>query len=102
MATNMTAVIAGTTQPLVCRSMIVQLAAISTQAAHLAPVETARFCSQAMSTAPNRGCSYSQRCSAGDPRAADQAASSRNGVVGSSGRNAPATPSAMLTYASAR
>ena len=82
--------------------MITQLRPIRTQAAHFALVDTARFCSQAMSTAPNWGCSYSQRCRAGEPFGAAQAASSRNGVVGSRGRNAPMKPSPTQRYANSR
>lgn len=55
-ATNITPVIVGTIQVVVCRYMMIQLADISMQAVHLAGVDTARFCSHAINADPNRGC----------------------------------------------
>lgn len=84
----------GIIQVSVCQSIMAQLTDMKKIAVILAGFETARFLSQALSGGPKVLCSYNQRCSAGDPFGAAQAASKRNGVVGMIGRRAPMIPSA--------
>ena len=92
--TKINPVIVGTTQVSVCQSIMSQLVDMKKIAVTLAGLETALFLSQATSAGPKVLCSYNQRCSAGEPFGAAQAASNKNGVVGITGKNAPMMPSA--------
>lgn len=69
-----------------------QLAAMQTKARHLARVPIARCSVQSRSGVPKAGCVSSHRSSRGEEREKHQAASSRNGVVGRTGRMMPAAP----------
>ena len=66
--------------------------AIITVASCLARSGTARRSRQSRTIGPKRGCSSSQRSQRSLPREKQSAASSTNGVVGSSGTTMPTTP----------
>ena len=68
-------------------------------AAHLARLLTTPYRRHALSGSPNRGWLFSQRDNRGELRLAAQAASSKNGTVGSSGKKMPRIPSVRLTVA---
>lgn len=92
-ATNSRPSIANSVRPAPSQSSVTQLRTISPSAVTLAESGIAPSLRQACSRGPKRGCSFSHSVSRGDPLVADQAHSNRNGVVGSSGNKAPATPS---------
>jgi hypothetical protein len=71
-------------------------------ASHLAPRPTAPCSRQRATGGPKRGWRSSQASNAGQPLPAAQADSSRNGTVGSTGKNAPTTPRAKAATASSR
>jgi len=54
---------------------------------------------QSISILPKRGCSYSQRCKRSEPFAENQAANSKKGTVGITGRNTPIIASTKKVYA---
>jgi hypothetical protein len=78
------------------------LADMTLVAPHLALRLTTPPWRQSRSILPNRRCCSSHANMRGELRAAAQAASRTNGVVGSTGRKMPRKPSARLTTAKAR
>ena len=74
--------------------------AIITVAIHLARRRTTPPRRQSRMAGPIWGWFFNQRDMRGELRAAAQAATSTNGTVGITGRNAPMTPSTRLTTAS--
>jgi len=73
--------------------------AIVAVAAILARRETARRSLQSRITGPSAGCACSHACNRSDPRAAQYAARSAKGVVGSTGTTTPASASPTQAYA---
>lgn len=62
---------------------------------------TALWCCQCTMGGPNVGCSISQVCSRSDPRLNANAANSKNGVVGTSGKTIPKIPAPTQVQPSA-
>jgi len=78
------------------------LASIVAEASHLARRGTARWSRQRRMSAPCRGWASSQASSCGQPLPPAQAATSRNGTVGSTGSSTPTSPSTTQASASVR